>query len=100
MLSRHHYSGSLIRKQAGPGWPIPDFFKRPPEIHQTGLHPQNFCRSTMQIRENNMRAFLLVAAAVLAFAGAMTFELRNANAVVCAAGVVRAGCAGARGALV
>ena len=47
-----------------------------------------------------MRSFLLVAAAVLAFAGTMTFESRNANAVVCAAGVVRAGCAGARGAVV
>lgn len=47
-----------------------------------------------------MRSFLLVASAVLAFAATMTFESTNANAVVCAAGVVRAGCAGPRGAVV
>ncbi len=47
-----------------------------------------------------MRSFLLVASVILAFAGTMTFESRDANAVVCAAGVVRAGCAGARGAVV
>ena len=47
-----------------------------------------------------MRSFLLVAAAVLAFAGTMTFESKDANAVVCARGVYRAGCAGARGAVV
>ncbi len=47
-----------------------------------------------------MRSFLLVAAAVLAFAGTMTIESTEANAVVCAKGVVRAGCAGARGAVV
>ncbi|MDB5575680.1 MAG: hypothetical protein JWR80_856 [Bradyrhizobium sp.] len=47
-----------------------------------------------------MRSFLLVIAAVLAFAGTMTFESTEANAVVCAKGVVRAGCAGARGAVV
>lgn len=47
-----------------------------------------------------MRSLLLVASAVLAFAATMTFESTNANAVVCAAGVVRAGCAGPRGAVV
>jgi len=47
-----------------------------------------------------MRAFLLIAAAVLAFAATMTFETTDANAVVCARGVVRAGCAGYRGAVV
>ena len=47
-----------------------------------------------------MRSFLLVTAAVLAFAGTMTLESTEANAVVCAKGVVRAGCAGARGAVV
>jgi hypothetical protein len=52
------------------------------------------------MRENNMRSFLLVTAAVMAFAATMTFESKDANAVVCAAGVVRAGCAGARGAVV
>jgi hypothetical protein len=38
-----------------------------------------------------MRSLLLIACAVLAF---------DANAVVCACGVYRAGCAGARGAVV
>jgi hypothetical protein len=52
------------------------------------------------MREENMRSFLLIAAAVLAFAATMTFETRDANAVVCARGVHRAGCAGARGAVV
>ncbi|MBR1250113.1 hypothetical protein JQ609_24710 [Bradyrhizobium sp. AUGA SZCCT0169] len=47
-----------------------------------------------------MRAFLLIAAALLAFGTTMTFESTDANAVVCAKGVVRAGCAGARGAVV
>ena len=47
-----------------------------------------------------MRSFLLVAAAALAFAGIMTVASTEANAVVCAKGVVRAGCAGARGAVV
>ncbi|MBR1234322.1 hypothetical protein [Bradyrhizobium sp. AUGA SZCCT0182] len=47
-----------------------------------------------------MRAFLLIAAALLAFGTTMTFESTEANAVVCARGVVRAGCAGARGAVV
>jgi hypothetical protein len=47
-----------------------------------------------------MRAFLLIASAVLAFAATMTFETTDANAVVCARGVYRAGCAGAHGAAV
>ena len=47
-----------------------------------------------------MRAFLLIASAVLAFAATMTVETTDANAVVCARGVYRAGCAGARGAVV
>jgi hypothetical protein len=47
-----------------------------------------------------MRSFLLIAAAILAFAATMTFETNDANAVVCARGVYRAGCAGARGAVV
>ena len=45
-----------------------------------------------------MRSFLLIAAAALSFSATMTFETTEANAVVCARGVVRAGCAGARGA--
>jgi hypothetical protein len=47
-----------------------------------------------------MRSFLLIASAILAFAATMTFETTDANAVVCARGVYRAGCAGARGAVV
>src|SRR4030095_10513996 len=52
------------------------------------------------VRETNMRSFLLIAAAVLSFSATMTFETTEANAVVCARGGVRAGCAGARGAVV
>jgi hypothetical protein len=47
-----------------------------------------------------MRSFLLIASAVLAFAATMTIETKDANAVVCARGVHRAGCAGYRGAVV
>jgi hypothetical protein len=38
-----------------------------------------------------MRSFLLIAAAVLSFAATMTFETTDANTVVCARGVYRAG---------
>ena len=47
-----------------------------------------------------MRSFLLIASAVLAFGATMIVESNDANAVVCARGVYRAGCAGARGAAV
>lgn len=47
-----------------------------------------------------MRICLLVAAAALSFAASMTLESSTASAVVCADGVVRAGCAGPRGAVV
>ena len=47
-----------------------------------------------------MRSFLLIAAAVLAFGATLTVESTDANAAVCADGVVRAGCAGPRGAVV
>ena len=47
-----------------------------------------------------MRSLLIIASALLAFGATMTFESSEANAVVCANGVVRAGCAGARGAVV
>jgi hypothetical protein len=53
-----------------------------------------------RIRERNMRSFLLIASAILIFVVTMTFEMNDANAVVCARGVYRAGCAGARGAVV
>jgi hypothetical protein len=53
-----------------------------------------------QIREINMRYFLLIASAVIAFGATMTVEPTDANAVVCARGVYRAGCAGYRGAVV
>jgi hypothetical protein len=48
----------------------------------------------------HMRAFLLIASALLAFAATMTFESSDANAVVCARGVYRAGCAGPNAAVV
>jgi hypothetical protein len=67
----------------------------------------NFIRRTLlkkdqpkQIREINMRYFLLIASAVIAFGATMTVEPTDANAVVCARGVYRAGCAGYRGAVV
>ena len=41
-----------------------------------------------------MRSLLLIASALLAFGATMTFEATDANAVVCARGVYRAGCAG------
>lgn len=56
--------------------------------------------STTTDREDNMRSLLLVASALLAFGATMTFEARDANAVVCARGVYRAGCAGPNAAVV
>jgi hypothetical protein len=47
-----------------------------------------------------MRSFMLAATAALAFAATMAFESTSAHAVVCADGVVRAACAGPRGAVV
>jgi len=47
-----------------------------------------------------MRYLLIVASAFFAFGATMTFESTEANAAVCARGVYRAGCAGARGAVV
>lgn len=47
-----------------------------------------------------MRSILLIASALLAFAATMTFEASDANAVVCARSVYRAGCAGRNGAVV
>ena len=47
-----------------------------------------------------LRSFLLIASAVVAFGATMTVEPTDANAVVCARGVYRAGCAGYRGAVV
>jgi hypothetical protein len=47
-----------------------------------------------------MRSLLLIGAAVLAFSATLAFEPTDANAVVCARGVARAGCAGPNGAVV
>lgn len=47
-----------------------------------------------------MRSFFLIIAALLAFGGTMTVVTTDANAVVCARGVYRAGCVGPRGAAV
>jgi hypothetical protein len=51
-------------------------------------------------RETSMRSFLLIASAILAFGATMVFETTDANAVVCARGVYRAGCAGPNAAVV
>jgi hypothetical protein len=45
-----------------------------------------------------MRSLLILAAAAV-FIATLTIETSDANAVVCAAGVVRAGCAGPNGAV-
>jgi hypothetical protein len=63
-------------------------------------HFQNLNINQYQSGRFNMRSFLLMAAAVLSFSATMTFETTEANAVVCARGVYRAGCAGTRGAVV
>ena len=47
-----------------------------------------------------MRSFLLMLGAIMIFGATLTVETTEANAVVCAKGVVRAGCAGPRGAVV
>lgn len=47
-----------------------------------------------------MRSLLLAGAALLAFSTTLTVDSRTASAVVCADGVVRAACAGPRGAVV
>jgi hypothetical protein len=47
-----------------------------------------------------MRSLIILALTAIAFAGSMTVVTTDANAVVCAAGVYRAGCAGPRGAAV
>jgi hypothetical protein len=47
-----------------------------------------------------LRNFQILAAALLAFGATMIFESTDANAVICAHGVHRAGCAGYRGAVV
>ena len=47
-----------------------------------------------------MRSFLIIASVLFAFGVTMTIGSRTASAVVCADGVVRAGCAGPRGAVV
>ena len=47
-----------------------------------------------------MRLLVLAALTLTAFAGSMTIGPTDANAVVCARGVARAGCVGAHGAAV
>jgi hypothetical protein len=46
-----------------------------------------------------MRSFLILTSAVAAIAATIIMDTTDANAVVCAAGVVRAGCAGPNGAV-
>jgi hypothetical protein len=50
--------------------------------------------------EETVRALLLIAASLLAFGATMAFTSTDANAVVCARGIYRAGYAGYRGAAV
>jgi hypothetical protein len=52
------------------------------------------------IREDIMRLLLVAAAAITGFLALLTFETTEARAVVCAKGVVRAGCATTHGAVV
>ena len=47
-----------------------------------------------------MRSFLLIASAIIAFGATMVVEATDANAVVCARGVYRAGGAGPNAAVV
>ena len=47
-----------------------------------------------------MRLFALATLAITAFVTTMIIDRTDANAVVCARGVYRAGCAGPRGAVV
>jgi hypothetical protein len=49
--------------------------------------------------ESAMRLLVLATLAVTAFAATITIGTTDANAVVCARGVVRAGCAGPNGAV-
>jgi hypothetical protein len=51
-------------------------------------------------REKTMRTLLLLASALIAFGATMAFQTTDANAVVCARGVYRAGCAGPNAAVV
>ncbi len=47
-----------------------------------------------------MKYMLMAGLGLMTFAATLTFEPSDANAVVCARGVYRAGCAGYRGAAV
>ena len=47
-----------------------------------------------------MRPLLLAALAIVSFAATMTYRPADANAIVCARGIYRAGCAGPRGGVV
>jgi hypothetical protein len=64
-------------------------------LHRTGcLHFETLRKET------TMRLFALAALAITAFLTTMIIDRTDANAVVCARGVYRAGCVGARGAVV
>lgn len=58
------------------------------------------CRFKPHTKEATMRLFALAALAIAAFVATMTIDRTDANAVVCARGPYRAGCVGARGAVV
>jgi hypothetical protein len=62
---------------------------------------KTFLGQSTRTDQGEKHAFILAhASAMLAFAATMTIETTDANAVVCARGVYRAGCAGYRGAVV
>jgi hypothetical protein len=51
-------------------------------------------------KEETVRWLALAALALIAFAGSMTIDPTNANAIVCAPGFYRAGCVGPYGGVV
>jgi hypothetical protein len=95
---KSQYNGSAIKKQEGGS----------PDLTRVGRMRESKCvRQNVPWPINKDKSgrktcvrFFLIAHAILAFAATMTIETTDANAVVCARGVHRAGCAGYRGAVV
>jgi hypothetical protein len=65
-------------------------------VDQAAVHARRKIDEKSKIGVITMRLSLLVAFAVTAFAATMTFKATDANAVVCARGLVRAACVAAR----
>jgi hypothetical protein len=75
-----------------------------PKHARINLHPAISIRRYLpadstfhKYKEQNMRPLLVFALAFATFVGTMTIATPDAKAVVCAAGVYRAGCVGPRG---